>query len=384
MKNPLNKHHLIVDVETAPIIRRIFQMRCQGLGHRAIVNVLNEERVPSPREVFYSRRNQENPTNSNGLWSTTSVRMLLSSEVYLGHLVQGKHTTVSYKNRKMVNKPEDQWIRVEGTHEALVSQEDWETVRSLDKRNYKPRKDSQGEVHLFSSLLKCAECGYNLRAHITYEKRKDGTKVRRDKYICGNYARSGKAACSAHIIQESVLAELILDEIRAYATEAIFDEARVIQSISNEKNRESVSLNALHRQQLQQFEKRLAELDKIIRTLYEDRVKGIVSESMFTEMVSGYEQERTERNIAVAELRLKVKQCEQISCDVSAWVKAIRKYSELETLTREVLIELIDNIEVFEPQKINKQRVCRIKIHYRFVGVVGEAQEGGAVLDHAV
>ena len=216
MKNPTNKHHLLVDEETAPIIRRIFQMRCQGMGHRAIVNVLNQERVPSPREIFYSRKQQENPTNSNGLWSTTSVRMLLSSEVYLGHMVQGKHTTVSYKNRKLINKPEDQWIRVKGTHEALVSQEDWEIVRSLDKRNYKPRQDSEGEVHLFSSLLKCAECGFNLRAHITYTKLKDGTKNRRDNYLCGNYARSGKAACTAHIILESVLVELVLQEIRTY------------------------------------------------------------------------------------------------------------------------------------------------------------------------
>ena len=399
-KDPMNKHHLLIDEETSPIVRRIFDLRCQGLGHKAIVGILNEERVPPPRELYYSKKGKENPTRSNGLWSDTIVRCILSNECYIGNLVQGKHGTVSYKNHTMVPKPEDQWVRVEGTHDPLVSQEDWNTVRSLDKRNYHPRKDAGGEVNLFTSLLKCSDCGFKLRAHITYDKMKDGTKKRRIAYICGNYARSGKTACTLHLLQEPVLIQLVLDEIREHAALAAFDEQRVIKAIGNEKSRESISLNALHRKQLQQFESRLAELDKIIRLLYEDRASGIISETMFKEMIANYEKERTERNDAVIELRERVERCEQVVCDVSAWIKAIRKYSELEELSREVLVELIDNIEVFEPEKVGKQRVCRIKINYRFVGAVGKSllaadadnelaeitdiTEGGEVFEQAV
>jgi DNA invertase Pin-like site-specific DNA recombinase len=372
IKNPANKHHLIVDEETAPIVRRIFKLRCRGLGHKAIMNLLNEERVPPPREVYYGRKGRENPCNTNRLWSANAVKSILNNECYLGNLVQGKQGTASYKNRTMVSKPEEQWVRVEGTHEPLVSHEDWETVRSLDKRNYKPREDSEGVVHLFTSLLKCADCGFNLRAHMTYDTRKDGSKKRRDNYICGSYARSGKAACTAHLIQEPVLTRLVLDEIREHAALIAFDEQRVIKAIGDEKNRESVSLNALHRRQLRQDENRLAELDRIIRMLYEDRVNGIVSEAMFKEMIADYERERAERDGSVKELREKVERCERVTCDVSAWVKAIRKYSGLEELTREALIELIDHIEVYEPENIDKQRVCRIRVHYRFVGAVSD------------
>jgi len=395
IKDPANKHHLLVDEETAPIVRRIFKLRCQGLGHKSIMNLLNEERVPSPRMIYYGRNGRENPYRNNGLWSANIVKEILKNECYLGNLVQGKHGTVSYKNRHMVLKPEDQWIRAVGTHEPLVSQEDWNTVRALDYRNYKPREDSEGVVHLFTSLLRCADCGFNLRAHTVYDKRKDGTKKRRDNYICGNYARSGKTACTAHIIQEPVLIQLVLDEIREHAALAVFDEQRVIRAIGNEKNRESISLNALHRQQLRQDEDRLAELNGIIRSLYEDRVKKVVTEESFMEMMADYERERNARKVSVSELRTRVERCERVICDVDAWITAIRKYSGLEELTREVLVELIDYIEVYEPEKIDKQRVCEINVHYRFVGAVRdtlagsyndstEIAEGGGVLEQAV
>ncbi|MCL2775440.1 MAG: DUF4368 domain-containing protein, partial [Oscillospiraceae bacterium] len=255
--------------------------------------------------------------------------------------------------------------------------------------------DSEGVVHLFASLLKCADCGYNLRAHITYDKLKDGTKKRRTAYLCGNYARSGKSACTVHLLQEPVLTQLVLDEIREHAALTAFDEQRVIKAVGSEKNRESISLNELHRQQLRQYEDRLSELDKITRMLYEDRVNGIISEMMFKEMTANYERERTERDNAVKELRVKIEQCERTVCDVNAWIKTIRKYTELTELTREVLIELIDSIEVFEPEKVGKRRVCRIRIKYRFVGVVGEMltttdddtpadAERGGVLEQAV
>jgi len=395
IKNPANKHQLIVDEETAPIIRRIFKMRCQGMGQKAIMNQLNSERVPPPRMIYYEKNGRDNPIKNNGLWSDAVIRSILSNEVYLGNMVQGKKGTVSYKNRAMVNKAEDQWVRVEGTHEPLISREDWNIVRSLDCRNYKPRVDSEGENHLFTGLLRCADCGYNLRAHVQRQTLKDGTKTSYAGYICGNYARSGKAACTLHMIREYVLAQLVLDEIREHAALIAFDEQRVVKAILNGKDRENVSLDTLYRQQLRSSENRLAELDKIIRMLYEDRVAGVVSEDMFKEMIASYERERSDKDSAVRELRAKIERCDRDVCDVSAWIRAIRKYAELEELTREVLIELIDSIEVFEPEKIGKQRVCRIRVSYRFVGVVSDAltatdessatvMEGGEFLEQAV
>jgi DNA invertase Pin-like site-specific DNA recombinase len=389
-KDPMNKHVLIIDNESAPIVRRIFAMRCQGMGQMAISNLLNAERVPSPRSLYYQRAGRENPNRDNGLWNKESVSMILSNEAYIGNLVQGKHGTVSYKNHRLVAKDEEQWVRVEGTHEPLVSREDWETVRSLDKPSFKPRTDSDGVTNLFSGVLKCADCGFNLRVHMKREARKDGSERRRVAYICGNYARSGKAACTVHLVQEQALTDLVLGEIRAHAALVNFDEQRVVNAILNGKNRESRSLEALHRQELKLSDGRLAELDNIIRMLYEDRVNGHITEAMFKNMMANYERERNAKEEVARELRAKIAKCDKNACGADAWVKAIRKYAELEDLTRAVLMELIDKIEVFEPENIGKQRVCRIRVHYKFVGMVGEAltqseeAEGGGFCEQAV
>jgi DNA invertase Pin-like site-specific DNA recombinase len=375
-KDPLNKHHLIIDEETAPIVHRIFALRCQSMGHFAITGMLNAERVPSPRAIYYRRAGRENPNRDNGLWNKMSVGMVLSNECYIGNLVQGKRGTISYKNHRLVAKDEEQWVRVENTHEPLVSREDWDTVRALDNPQFKPRKDSDGKINLFSGILKCADCGFNLRTHLSCKPRKAGGECRKMSYICGNYARSGKAACTAHMISESVLCELVLTEIRAHASLIEFDEQRVVNTILNSKSRESRSLETLHRQELKLSEGRMAELDNIIRMLYQDRVNGHITEVMFKNMMTNYEREREAKENAVSELRAKIGVCDQDACNVSAWIKAIRKYAGLEKLTRAVLMELIDRIEVFQSEKIGKRRICRIHVHYKFVGMVGDTLNG--------
>ena len=383
-KDPLNKHFLIIDEETAPIVRRIFKLRCEGMGYKAIVCLLNEERVPSPRVVYYEKVVRENPRHGNKLWNTTTVNNILRNECYIGNMVQGKSGSMSYKNRTQVKKAKEDWVRVENTHEPLVSMGDWATVRSLEKRRHKPRADSDGRVNIFSGLLRCADCGFTLRSHIQRQKKKDGSTSVYYGYICNNYARSGKMACTTHMIRESVISQLILEEIRSHGAIATFDEQRVIKTIMSGKDQESISLEKMHRQQLKVYDSRLTELDRIIRMLYEDRVAGIVTDIMFKEMMSSYEKERSEKSKAVQELGAKIEQCSKAVCNADAWVSAIRKYSELEELTREVLLELIDSIEVFEPEKVGKQRICRIQINYRFVGSVSESLEGGESNDQAI
>jgi hypothetical protein len=333
-KDPENKHRLIVDEDTAPIVRKIFTLRVQGLGQKAITGLLNDERIPSARALYYQKNGRENPRQNSGLWTANAVRCILSNEVYLGNMVQGKSGTVSYKNHRQITKPEESWVRVEGTHEPLVSQEDWATVRALDFRNYKLRADSEGVVHLFSGMLKCADCGYHLRAHIHRQTLKDGTKAAYTGYICGKYASSGKSACTLHAIQEHVLKELVLQEIRARAALAAFDPHRVVKAILRGKDRENASLQELHRKQLNISQNRLSELDRIIRMLYEDRVSGVITEAMFKEMAGGYEREKSDVEATVRELRDRLERFDRDSCDAGAWVDAIKKYAELEDLSR--------------------------------------------------
>ena len=148
MKDPLNKHHLIVEEEGAAIIRNIFKLRCAGMGHLAIAYKLNRENVPSPRDICYSKLGRVNPSKQNMIWSMATVRSILCSEVYIGNMVQGKHSTVSYKNRTVVNKPEETWVRVENTHEPIIDRDVWETVRAMESTKYKPRPDADGIMYV--------------------------------------------------------------------------------------------------------------------------------------------------------------------------------------------------------------------------------------------
>jgi len=395
MKDPLNKHKLIINEETAPIVRRIFMMRVQGMGMRAIAGTLNEECIPSPSAFYHQNIGRDKRTLSNGgNWSKDSVKAILKNEAYIGNMVQGKQGTISYKNQSLVKKSEDQWVRVEGTHEPLVSREDWDTVRALDNRSYKPRPDSEGVVNLFSGLLRCADCGYPFRTHIQKKHYKNGTIGRTVGYICGNYARAGKSVCSIHTINEPILMQLVLEEIRNHAKAVAFDEQRVMSTILNSKDNDKIVIDKFNRKQLRVFEDRLAEIDEILRTLYKDRVKGIVTEEMFMNMTEDYDRDRSIAKNAVQEYREKIERFDHETCDVTAWIQTIRKYSEIEELNREVLIDLIDKIEIFEAEKIGTHRVCKINIVYRFVGEVKETiiysddsstvAEGGEILDEAV
>lgn len=382
-KNPQNKYHLIIDDETAHIVRKIFTMRSNGKSIRSIALALNAEKIPSPKQIYYNRAERKNPRTENGFWADTTVKMILKNEVYIGNLVQGKYGTVSYKNRKMIVKPEDQWVRIENTHEALIDMQTWKTVRMLESKSYKPRKTSEENTeNIFSGLLKCADCGFTMRMSIEKGTRKDGSKSQYISYFCGNYSRSGKSACTAHIIYESALSQLILDDIRRKAQAAVYDERRIINDIIQAKNHENMAALALYKQELKSLEARISEIEQAIKTMYDDRVSGVFTGEMFKNLSKKYEAERKEKIKSVTILRQKIEKSERDSLDIDSWLKTIRKYAELESLSQDILIELVDKIEVFEAERLGGQRICRVKIYYRFVGDLREVEAGD--VDEAV
>ena len=133
-RDPADKHHLVIDEDIAPVVRRIFEMRAAGTGFHAIAVMLNEEGIPSPGVLYYQRKGQSDPRRVNHKWADQTVKNIVRSEVYIGNMVQGKTGTLSYKSRKLVGKPEEEWIRVEGTHEPIISRELWDNVASIDKK----------------------------------------------------------------------------------------------------------------------------------------------------------------------------------------------------------------------------------------------------------
>jgi len=386
-KSAEDKHKLVIDEVTAPVVRRIFEMRAGGTSARAIALKLNDEGVTPPKEHYYQHKNKKNPVKSTGLWNDGTVKQILRSEVYIGNLVNFKSGTMSYKNHKQVRRPEEEWITVEGTHEPIVSREVWDRVQSFSQKGYKPRQCKDGGTLLFTGLLQCADCGYKLRGQVERKDRPDGSEYRRNYYTCGNYARSGKSACTIHSIPETALIDLVSEHIRKHARLTARNEDRIIEAILTMQNSESTSYRTAYQGEIAAHKKQLAKLDLLIESLYEDRVTGVVPESVFKNLIQKYEQDRVDRLKSVETLEKRIRNIKHSTDNAATWARLIKQHAELEVLDSETLLTLIDKIIVGESEVIGGVRQREVKIEYRYVGdldrlALDEVGDGEAVSDY--
>ena len=368
IKNPENKHKLIIDDESANVVKRIFALRAQGKGYKYIAGHLNEANIAAPRDYYYRQKDETNPTRSNHLWNDRTVYMILKSEAYIGNTVQAKIGTVSYKNSKIVRKPEEEWITAVGTHEPIIEPDVWEKVQYLRQKRYQPRVKSDGTFSIFSGLLVCADCGFKMRSHSKRKTRKDGSLYIRPTFICGNYARSGKTACTTHHISEDSLKELVAEQIREHAKMVTHDEKQIIEHILRLQNDEAATSRAAFESELKNHRTRLTLLEKITAKLYEDRVTGTVSETMFKTLIQKYEQERSDRQQYVNTLEARLSSIRQDSDNAAAWAKLIRQYANLEELSAEAMVTLVDSIIIGEALSADDRQIRDIKIIYKYIG----------------
>lgn len=372
-RDPADKHHLIIDEDTAPVVRRIFAMRASGMGFHAIAVVLNEEGVQSPGVLYYQRKGQSDPRRVNHKWADATVKNIVRNEVYIGNMVQGKTGTMSYKSRKLINKPEDEWIRVEGTHEAIIPRSVWDTVVGIDQKRVQKKETSDGYKSIFTGLVYCADCGFKMRNHTEKFTYKDGRPGRYSSFICGNYARSGKSACTVHTIYEHVLEQLVLADIREKARFAEYDPERLAQQIIRLKEKENRTRLSSFDQELKTTQTRISELERLMQNLYEDKCTGTIPQTVFQTLMRKYEAERAEKADALPELERKVKAHQENQQGADHWTEVIRRYTEITQLDETILFELVDRIEVGDTRKENGLRVRDIKVYYRYVGNVDDA-----------
>ena len=398
-RDPADKHHLVIDEDTAPIVRRIFEMRAAGTGFHAIAVTLNEEGIPSPGVLYYQRKGQSDPRRVNHKWADQTVKNIVRSEVYIGNMVQGKTGTLSYKSRKLINKPEEEWIRVEGTHEPIISQQLWDTVVSIDKKKVRKSSSADGYRSIFTGLVYCADCGFKMRNQVERFTYKDGTPGRYSSFICGNYSRSGKGACTIHTIYENVLTHLVLEDIREKARFAEYDPEQLVQQIIRLKDKEAKSRLSSCEQELKTYTARLSELERLMQNgstakqedskleisrlrrrigelehmtvkLYEDKVSGTINSDTFAILIQKSEQERIQKTDRLDTLLAEERKAQQEVENIRQWAGIVRRYLDVQELDREIVEELIDHIEIGERSVIDGQRHQDIKIFYRFVGVV--------------
>ncbi|MDI6619111.1 MAG: recombinase family protein [Clostridiales bacterium] len=318
--HPNDKHKFIIDEYAAEVVRKIFANWRRGWGYRKIAAKLNEEHILPPLDYYYQQKGKEDTgIRCNHLWNDMTVKKILRNEVYLGHMIQNKRGTLSYKNKKQIDKPKEDWIKVENTHEPIIDMDAWNACQEIAARNYKPRPTKDNEISLFGGLLKCMDCGFAMRyTQETHNYPKKGF-VKYVSYLCGNYTRSGAGACSAHII----------------------------------------------------YLKPLAELERLTQALYEDKVLGTVPEAVFKSLIVKYEVERTEKQSLVQDLKKRLADTAQDKRDIEQYLQSIKKYVAIEQLDREMLLELIKYIEIGERKVVDGQKCRDVVIHYNLVDKAG-------------
>ncbi|MCL2816655.1 MAG: recombinase family protein [Oscillospiraceae bacterium] len=371
IRDPNNKHKLIIDPEAAAIVKRIFDLRYQGYGHMRIAHTLNDEKVITPRVYQYRRDGKPNPFNENGFWNDISIRQILANEFYIGHLVQNKTGNTSYKNKKTIHKPPEEWVKVENTHEPIVSLEVWERVRQMAEAAARPKRTKYGEISPYAGFMYCRDCGFAMRYQRKHQTFKNGNVATYESYMCGSSSRSGKQACSSHYIPLHLLNEIVIADITQKASMVEYDEQSLFERVGTLKAAEGQSQLAAMNTAKRAAEKRCAELERLIQSLYEDKVKKVISEDVCARLINQYEAERREQSEKVQILTEQIDNFQLEQSNTREWSEVIRQYKNLESINRDILTKLINKIEVGEKEIIDGQKQREIRIYYKFVGYIG-------------
>ena len=364
--DPENKRKLLVDPDTAPIVKRIFELSKQGNSVHQIARTLCEDGVLIPR-AYRAMKNGTLETSTGFKfptdWVAKNVKMILENQVYLGHMVSHKTQTKSFKNKKPVAVPKEEWIIVRNTHEAIIDEETFELAQKRIATRQRPTKVD--EIDLFSGLLFCGDCGYKM-----YAVRGAGTLERKHAYTCGNYRNRARndMLCTTHYIRKSVLKELVLADLQRVTSYVKEHEQEFIET-ANECSAKAVQKTLTQqRKELDKAQNRINELNILFRKLYEDNALGKLSDEQFAFLTSGYDEEKKTLTRRIAELTQELDTAAERSADVKRFVTLVRKYTAIEELTYENVHEFIDRILIHELDKETNTR--KIEIFYSFVGRV--------------
>lgn len=365
-KDPENKKRWIVDEEAAAVVQKIFALCMDGMGPTQIAKWLQENKVLSP--VAYCYENDlptisKRPTDPYK-WATKTVVHILERLDYLGHTVNFKTSKQSFKSKKVLwNDPAD-WVIFENTQEPIIEESVFLIVQKIRQGRRRPTK--MGDMGMFSGLLFCADCGGKM-----YLCRANHFKPEQEYYLCSTY-RKDRTLCSTHSIRRVVLEEIVLRNLREAIQYVTQYEDDFVQRAADQSLRERDKELAQKKDTLAQSQKRIAELDVIIKRLYEDNISGKLSDERFIKLSRDYELEQTNLTNLVEHLRQEVKEQEKQKVNVRQFIAAVRKYTDMQQLDASILREFVDKIyisEVYTPDENEPRiKVREIEIVYNFIG----------------
>ena len=366
-KDPLDRHHLIPD-EHAPVVQRMFRLALEGQSVYHIAKALENDLILTPRAYIaqqYGKYESDEVAKHPCGWSSLTVQEILRNPIYLGKLVCLRRGSKSFKDKRIVDRPEDEWITVENTHQALIDQETFDTVQA--RLNVKQPATWANSDNKFRGLLICGGC----QNRLVYDSRYKG------RFRCGRHQRFGETHCTGHYISRMQVEALLLGDIQVHAHLAASDKKKYVEHLTQLSERGVNGEKASYQKESARCERRISELDAILKKLYEDRVFGVISDERYAAMSADYEAEQKKAKDRLNELQGQLDAFTKRTRDVKDFAALVEQYPDITELNEEMLHTLIDKIVVHEKELDDDgEVVMKVDIYYRFIGKVGDINGG--------
>ena len=343
-----DNNKLVVDKIASLVVKDIFNLYLKGYGYSAIAKYLNDKNIPSPSLHKYTQGIKLNVVSNKKRdeikWNSNAIKTILKNEIYLGKLVQGKRTTVSYKNHKIINKDKSLWISYPNTHEAIINKDTFDKVQREMKNRTKPRGSST--VHLFSGKVFCLDCGHYLRKK---------NSSRHEYLVCSNNTSCSNKSSIRYDLLENIVLELINKLIDKFYDEELLKE-KTNKKYNEVYMEKLISLES----ELVNFNRKIDESEKYLKNLYEDKVNNVISLEMFDTLVSSYEDNKGRYSKQLDDVNKKINVYKE---NIKGFdEKIISKYKKLDNLNRVIVNEFIDKIYVGEIR--DNIRIIKIKWNF--------------------
>ena len=370
-KDPQDKNHLIVDEATAPTVRLIYSLALEGYGTNRIGKVLYERKIPKPsyyKQEFFSQHD----TGSEDYWydwKQEIITRIIRNPVYKGGMyVHGtSKPTFKCKGRGYIRRADREVL--ENVHEAVVTEEVWQTANDIIDRHTKVKPCTSGYENIFRGLLKCPDCGQTLLIH-TDNRNPDRDLLDKTYYQCTTYRKKGANFCTAHRISAGDIENAIKADIDRHAVKAMKDKEKFINNVLLSMNESSAERSEKIKAEIEKLKKRNAELDQMYIRLYEDYSGGRLSEKKFTMMSAHYEQEQDANEEKLSELERQYKAKSVAVTNAEQFTESLAQCAGMKKLTATVLNTLIEKIEVHNPVMVNGVREQKLTVYYKFVGQI--------------
>ena len=365
LKDPESRNGWMVDEAAAKTVRQIFAWCVDGLGPTQIAKRLKAGKVPTPTEHWGNiGRNCSKPPAVPYNWCSATVADILSKQEYCGDTVNFRSTTKSFKNKKKIERPPEEWQIFRDTHPAIIDRETFALVQELRKHRRRPTKS--GIVSPFSGLLYCADCGEKLYYSVT-----NNYKREQAYFFCSSY-RKNSEVCSAHYIREKVVEQIVLESMqRILLNVQVFEKefARKQMDCYTEDKKKQL---AAKRRELSKAKKRIAEIDALIQKIYEDNASGKLSDERYATLSLSYEEEQKMLKAAVPEMQAYLETETDKTESLQRFIQKVKQITELKVLTPELIHEFVDKIVVYAPRYFDGKRVQLLDIYYSGVGILHE------------